>query len=111
MRILEPRPRDTIYDPTAGSGQRQSAIYYSTTYYYEAIADSLRRVIMLAYGHFRLNDLARVRECLGRIDRPRSRAFYEWSLLNRLWLSHPEADKQPFIDLLREHLGVVHRAR
>ena len=67
--------------------------------------------IMLAYGHFRLNDLARVRECLGRIDRPRSRAFYEWSLLNRLWLSHPEADKQPFIDLLREHLGVVHQAR
>jgi TolB-like protein len=60
--------------------------------------------IMLGYGHCRLNDLNRTRECLRRIEQPRSAGFYTWSLLNRLWLSHSEAEKQPFLDLLGEVL-------
>ncbi len=60
--------------------------------------------IMLAYGHFKLNDLNRTRECLRRIEQPRSQSFYDWSLLNRLWLSHSDAEKQPFVDLLGEVL-------
>lgn len=60
--------------------------------------------LMVAYGHFKLNDLNRARECLRRIERPRSRSFYNWSLLNRLWLSHSESEKQPFVDLLGEVL-------
>ena len=60
--------------------------------------------MMVAYGHFKLNDLNRARECLRRIERPRSQSFYNWSLLNRLWLSHSESEKQRFVDLLGEVL-------
>jgi hypothetical protein len=38
--------------PAASSSRGSGNLhYYLPTYYYEAIADSLRRVIMLAYGH------------------------------------------------------------
>ncbi len=66
--------------------------------------------IMLAYGQFKLNDLNRTRECLRRIERPRSRSFYEWSLFNRLWLSHTEAEKLPFVNLIGEVLFPARRA-
>ena len=60
--------------------------------------------VMVAYGHFCLHDLSRARECLARIDEPRSRAFYEWSVRHRLWLSHPEEQREAFVSFLTEHL-------
>jgi TolB-like protein len=60
--------------------------------------------VMLGYGHHCLGDLNRARDCLLRIEKPRSRSFYEWSLRNRLWLSHPDELKLPFIPFLTEHL-------
>lgn len=60
--------------------------------------------LMVAYGHWCLRDISRARECLARIEQPRSKSFYEWSLANRLWLSHPAELKEPFTAFLAEHL-------
>jgi len=60
--------------------------------------------LMLAYGHHCLGDFKRARESLARIEEPRSRSFYEWSLRHRLWQSHPDELKLPFISFLTEQL-------
>jgi len=60
--------------------------------------------LMVAYGHHCLGDFRRARESLSRIETPRSRSFYEGSLRYRLWLSHPDELKLPFIKFLTEHL-------
>lgn len=66
--------------------------------------------LMVAYGHYCMHDLSRSRECIARIDEPRSRAFYEWSLRNRLWLSHPESQREAFSTFFTEHLFRARKA-